>query len=821
LLAYLEQEGYYIAVDEAYIRDINGNKTDRIIIAIAWWSPEQQRQSRRFMPRRLAESDATFNTNEKRLLLQNVIGIDNTGKTFPSMQLFHLSESARAFRFIQHIWSTYIFYDCPGPAVWCGDFAAGLSSAIAQLAAEDAAAASKTAEEAASKGKEVSRAKSPDTLQMDDPLPTAPLYEADSQTIIVDWVAQVEETAPAHDGSRIILQRCEWHAVEAIKKKLIKKGYSKEKREKLVDLIWKYIKAPDFKTLNTARQKLKDDLRDAEKEYFTSYYEPKEQSFCRAFTRRYPNLGVHSTQRNERYHFTASEGLSKNLPVQRAIEIICKRINYLGKEYDTRVNKDRITTPRLIDKDFFQLCIRRFTHFCLEMAMVELAQAKRMLDDLENKEEGFEFDPEVGCQTSCELPLQQGIPCKCWMAHFYLNDLPLPPNLFDPRWLLDGPAVLHGNWEMKLDNPDYNQSTILEERYASDRFAGRGAQLIIDTALLMAEKHKNLPPEEAAKFALTFKEFSDKLANRQDEKLKSREAIPARLPDAQLPPKLKFGPGRKRALTGREAADQQEADEARARRKAERLAQQAQEAEDLIGEAAQLRSQFQAEIAAAYFNQVTGLQGASDNEDEWVDIDDFPFNSESLKAPSKARNPRIQLIPVSKSQAIWDAMQLRPENTQVETEYQYSSQQKSQIPSIDGGYILSDLESQEQEQLEPQFLLNDAAESNSSERSDLEEDYIANVVDGNDYNSSSLTNPFFDLFPSIAKICSPSPANTTAIAPPSPPTRPQRMRKSTAKQASQNRRDEEARLQKEAKRKKKPILEDISQLMDLPFRSSQ
>jgi hypothetical protein len=46
----------------------------------------------------------------------------------------------------------------------------------------------------------------------------------------------------------------------------------------------------------------------------------------------------------------------------------------------------------------------------------------------------------------------------------------------------------------------------------------------MDTALLMAEKHKNLPPEEAAKFALTFKECSDKLANRQDEKLKSREA---------------------------------------------------------------------------------------------------------------------------------------------------------------------------------------------------------------------------------------------------------------------------------------------------------
>lgn len=38
-------------------------------------------------------------------------------------------------------------------------------------------------------------------------------------------------------GDIVILQRCEWHAVEAIKKRLIHKGYSKEKRNELVDLI--------------------------------------------------------------------------------------------------------------------------------------------------------------------------------------------------------------------------------------------------------------------------------------------------------------------------------------------------------------------------------------------------------------------------------------------------------------------------------------------------------------------------------------------------------------------------------------------------------
>ena len=95
------------------------------------------RLARRFVSRRLVESDATFNTNQRRLLLQYVVGIDNTGKTFPVLQVFHISESARTFCFIMNIWRTYFFYDCPGPAVWCGDFAAGLTAAVAQQAVKD------------------------------------------------------------------------------------------------------------------------------------------------------------------------------------------------------------------------------------------------------------------------------------------------------------------------------------------------------------------------------------------------------------------------------------------------------------------------------------------------------------------------------------------------------------------------------------------------------------------------------------------------------------------------------------------------------------
>jgi hypothetical protein len=157
-----------VEVDEAYTLNPDNSKKDRHIQAIAWWSQEQMRLARRFVSRRLVESDATFNTNQRRLLLQHVVGIDNTGKTFPVLQVFHISESARTFCFIMNIWRTYFFYDCPGPAVWCGDFAAGLTAAVAQQAVKDAIAARKAEELALSKGKE-------DPFNIDDPLLTAPL----------------------------------------------------------------------------------------------------------------------------------------------------------------------------------------------------------------------------------------------------------------------------------------------------------------------------------------------------------------------------------------------------------------------------------------------------------------------------------------------------------------------------------------------------------------------------------------------------------------------------------------------------------------------
>jgi hypothetical protein len=648
LLHYLESQNVHVVVDEQYVLDERGEKKDRLITCIVWWTSAQIQMARRFVSDMLAQTDATFNTNEKRLLLQCFIGIDNTNSTFEFLQAFSTAESARNIRFILQVLQDYFFYDCPGFAVLAGDFGSGLSAGFAQKAAEDTREAKR---QLAYKGKQIQWEDVPEELQIDDyPLPTArPEYEPDSQTIIVntDWVRAVEPTVVTINQEKAILQYCTWHGAEAIKRRLIAKGYTKERREDINNLIWEWIKAPDFDTLEEARDKLILSLNNNEKEYLVGWYQPKEPQFCHAYTRQYRNLGVHATQRVEGNHVLLTANLHKNLKVSDAVFRICNRLESLIKDYEQRLSRSRISEPRLIDAIFFRRVIRRVTHYCLNLCGPELLKAKELYDieflgdniDGDNDE----FNPEFGCQQLCELPLRYRLPCKHWMLYFYRKNEPIPANLFHPRWLIDGPAVLHKPWQIRLDNIDYTMggNTITEEaKHTGDRSLGAGRQLIIDTTMAMVEKHQNLPPGEKESFALAFKKMSDILATNQEQKLERLKAIPRRLPDAIVQSKVTFVPGRKRALTGREAAELQEKEQARERRRAQIAAEKQAKNDARQDEAAAVRSQLLDAVAAEYVasqdTESHKIINISDSDsDEFVDTD-------VLIAQSQARTSSIQ-----------------------------------------------------------------------------------------------------------------------------------------------------------------------------------
>ena len=77
------------------------------------------------------EIDATFNTNQLKLPLSVMVGIDNCGKTFPLAYCYIMLELAASFKFVAEQLSDLAFNNCPEAAVICTNFTKGLRAAIA------------------------------------------------------------------------------------------------------------------------------------------------------------------------------------------------------------------------------------------------------------------------------------------------------------------------------------------------------------------------------------------------------------------------------------------------------------------------------------------------------------------------------------------------------------------------------------------------------------------------------------------------------------------------------------------------------------------
>jgi hypothetical protein len=85
IITYLDKQDCHVYVDKVYILDNLGNKTDRVIQSILWFTPKQLRLNRRFASGFLLETNATFNKECHRLLLYNLVRIDNYSKTYAAI----------------------------------------------------------------------------------------------------------------------------------------------------------------------------------------------------------------------------------------------------------------------------------------------------------------------------------------------------------------------------------------------------------------------------------------------------------------------------------------------------------------------------------------------------------------------------------------------------------------------------------------------------------------------------------------------------------------------------------------------------------------
>jgi hypothetical protein len=244
ILKVLEDEGVHPRVRDEYIENENGERTQQVVCDLFWMSSEQIRMARRFVSCFMYKTDATFNTNILRLPLGVMVGIDNTRATFPVAYCYITSESAASFKWISEQLTNLAFLDCPEPALICSNFSKGLGAAVAAKATADLAGLPPT-----------------DEVKQDrDPLA---LLEATNVVVREDI-----------GGPELIkLQLCEWHAVEAIKRKLVAVGrYKKDYREELVNMIWAWVKAPTAEDLSKRRGELLKALHVEEQRYIEDYY---------------------------------------------------------------------------------------------------------------------------------------------------------------------------------------------------------------------------------------------------------------------------------------------------------------------------------------------------------------------------------------------------------------------------------------------------------------------------------------------------------------------------------------------------------------------
>jgi hypothetical protein len=105
------------------------------------------------------------------------------------------------------------------------------------------------------------------------------------------------------------------------------------------------------------------------------------------------------------------EKLHKHLPISKAVQMIVEKTADLGYKYDARVNRDRRSLPRLLDRKAFAISRDKITGYALEKAMQEWSATKRMADEIEEGGEP-QFEPSKECQFGYELPLRFGLPCR-------------------------------------------------------------------------------------------------------------------------------------------------------------------------------------------------------------------------------------------------------------------------------------------------------------------------------------------------------------------------------------------------------------------------
>jgi len=211
-----------------------------------------------------------------------VIGIDNCGAMFNIAFSFIRTEVAIDYTFIFRHMKTMIFHECVLPRVVLADQGSGIQAAL--------------------------------------------------------------HTGWTSDEDGVFAQLCEWHCFQNIWKCIFgQRTYSKMEE---LDFIWDkgnaWLQCTDLASLNQYHQQLLDILLPSERSYLLHNWIPKERHVVQAYTRKLPNLGSNSTQRNDGANHSIKMFTHTKIQLNQTARAILQFIDFAERDIEERESQSKM-----------------------------------------------------------------------------------------------------------------------------------------------------------------------------------------------------------------------------------------------------------------------------------------------------------------------------------------------------------------------------------------------------------------------------------------------------------------------------------------------
>lgn len=399
LLSVLVENDFRIKEHDHWILDeATGRRTQKVLDQVVFCSSEQIELARRFCSDFLLIIDATFNTNDKNLLLSSLVGVTNTGRTFPVAFSFQPSEAERSFTLTWQFLDQFVFHSgLNGPAVIMGDQAPGFVSSMGGQSA---------------------------TIQL---CQWHIVQNMKKRLLDKGYSKDVRENE-FHSLIWNYVKSADWEELDKTRKALLDALKQPEKQYLLEHWV------PKEESFVNVYTRLYPNLGHSATQRVEGYHNIITASLN-------PSISVEEACKR------LANGLRKEMRI------------IMDLEDNSRRTQTRLADRSAFKLMFGQVTNAALERMAPEWEKLKEIHRAADVEEIERISMLSEKDVEQ-CEEGCDLPTRFGLPCSCFMAKAFVLNAALPLSLVHPRWLIDG--RVGGGWKMGYETVLPSSDTGLE-----------------------------------------------------------------------------------------------------------------------------------------------------------------------------------------------------------------------------------------------------------------------------------------------------------------------------------------------------------------------